>query len=111
MRFGIQFFPDVGPDEKSAESYWREALYLVSLCDELGFDNVRTVEHYFHPYGGYSPNPIVFLAAAAMRTAKPSCRRRPLETRRRTRSHSHADALRYAHATAQYTTAHIHVNC
>ena len=70
MRFGIQFFPDVGPDEKSAESYWREALYLVSLCDELGFDNVRTVEHYFHPYGGYSPNPIVFLAAAAMRTAK-----------------------------------------
>jgi alkanesulfonate monooxygenase SsuD/methylene tetrahydromethanopterin reductase-like flavin-dependent oxidoreductase (luciferase family) len=70
MRFGIQFFPDVGPAVKSAESYWREALQLVSLCDELGFDNVRTVEHYFHHYGGYSPNPIVFLAAAAMRTAK-----------------------------------------
>ncbi len=70
MRFGIQFFPDVGPEVKSAQDYWREALHLVSLCDELGFDNVRTVEHYFHPYGGYSPNPIVFLAAAAMRTAK-----------------------------------------
>jgi alkanesulfonate monooxygenase SsuD/methylene tetrahydromethanopterin reductase-like flavin-dependent oxidoreductase (luciferase family) len=70
MRFGIQFFPDVGPEVKSAESYWRDALHLVSLCDELGFDNVRTVEHYFHRYGGYSPNPIVFLAAAAMRTAK-----------------------------------------
>jgi alkanesulfonate monooxygenase SsuD/methylene tetrahydromethanopterin reductase-like flavin-dependent oxidoreductase (luciferase family) len=31
---------------------------------------VRTVEHYFHPYGGYSPNPIVFLAAAAMKSRK-----------------------------------------
>ena len=70
MRFGVQFFPDVGPDVKSAQTYWQEALHLVSLCDELGFDNVRTVEHYFHPYGGYSPNPIVFLAAAAMRSAK-----------------------------------------
>ena len=70
MRFGVQFFPDVGPDVKSAQTYWQEALHLVSLCDELGFDNVRTVEHYFHPYGGYSPNPIVFLAAASMRSAK-----------------------------------------
>ncbi len=26
------------------------------------------VEHYFHPYGGYSPNPVVFLAAAAQVT-------------------------------------------
>jgi alkanesulfonate monooxygenase SsuD/methylene tetrahydromethanopterin reductase-like flavin-dependent oxidoreductase (luciferase family) len=29
---------------------------------------VRTVEHYFLPYGGYSPNPVVFLAAAAQHT-------------------------------------------
>ncbi|MBM3489375.1 MAG: LLM class flavin-dependent oxidoreductase [Alphaproteobacteria bacterium] len=70
MEFGLQFFPDVGPAEKSAESYWREALHLTALCDRLGYGSVRTVEHYFHPYGGYSPNPIVFLAAAAMRTAK-----------------------------------------
>jgi alkanesulfonate monooxygenase SsuD/methylene tetrahydromethanopterin reductase-like flavin-dependent oxidoreductase (luciferase family) len=68
MEFGIQFFPDVGPDEKSAADYWREALELVDLCDELGYSHVRTVEHYFHRYGGYSPNPIVFLAAAAMRS-------------------------------------------
>ena len=27
-------------------------------------------EHYFTPYGGYSPNPVVFLAAAAQRTKK-----------------------------------------
>jgi len=68
MEFGIQFFPDVGPAEKSGRDYWHDALELVSLCDELGYGHVRTVEHYFHPYGGYSPNPIVFLAAAAMRS-------------------------------------------
>jgi alkanesulfonate monooxygenase SsuD/methylene tetrahydromethanopterin reductase-like flavin-dependent oxidoreductase (luciferase family) len=28
------------------------------------------VEHYFHYYGGYSPNPLVFLAALAQRTSK-----------------------------------------
>ncbi len=60
MEFGIQFFPDVGPGEKSAAKYWADALHLVSLCDPLGYTSVRTVEHYFHRYGGYSPNPIVF---------------------------------------------------
>ena len=70
MEFGIQFFPDVGPGEKSAAQYWADALHLVSLCDPLGYTSVRTVEHYFHRYGGYSPNPIVFLSAAAMRTEK-----------------------------------------
>ncbi|MCZ6872054.1 MAG: LLM class flavin-dependent oxidoreductase [bacterium] len=69
IEFGIQFFPAVSPAEKSAQQYWNEALHLVGLCDELGYTSVRTVEHYFHPYGGYSPNPIVFLSAAAMRTA------------------------------------------
>ena len=68
MRVGIQFFPDVGPAEKSARDYWREALRLVALVDRYGYHHVRTVEHYFHPYGGYSPNPIVVLAAAAQVT-------------------------------------------
>ncbi|HIK32591.1 MAG TPA: LLM class flavin-dependent oxidoreductase [Oscillatoriales cyanobacterium M59_W2019_021] len=68
MEFGIQFFPDVSPEQKSAKQYFDEALHLVSLCDTLGYTSVRTVEHYFHPYGGYSPNPIVFLTAAAQRT-------------------------------------------
>ena len=68
MQAGIQFFPDIGPREKSARDYWQEALQLVSLCDRYGYCHVRTVEHYFHPYGGYSPNPVVFLAAAAQRT-------------------------------------------
>jgi alkanesulfonate monooxygenase SsuD/methylene tetrahydromethanopterin reductase-like flavin-dependent oxidoreductase (luciferase family) len=68
MQVGIQFFPDIGPAVKSARDYWQEALSLVALCDRYGYSHVRTVEHYFHPYGGYSPNPIVFLAAAAQVT-------------------------------------------
>ena len=68
MEFGLQFFPDVAPNQKSGQQYFNEALHLVSLCDELGYTNVRIVEHYFHPYGGYSPNPIVFLTAASQRT-------------------------------------------
>ena len=70
MEFGLQFFPDVGPDEKSAQQYWNECLDLVDLCDELGYAQVRTVEHYFEPYGGYSPSPHVFLTAASQRTSK-----------------------------------------
>jgi alkanesulfonate monooxygenase SsuD/methylene tetrahydromethanopterin reductase-like flavin-dependent oxidoreductase (luciferase family) len=70
MQVGIQFFPDVGPEVKSARDYWQEALALVGLCDRYGYSHVRTVEHYFHPYGGYSPNPVVFLAAAAQVTKR-----------------------------------------
>jgi alkanesulfonate monooxygenase SsuD/methylene tetrahydromethanopterin reductase-like flavin-dependent oxidoreductase (luciferase family) len=65
MEFGIQFFPAVGPDQKPAEQYWREALELTQLAERLGFTNVRTVEHYFLSYGGYSPDPLIFLSAAA----------------------------------------------
>jgi len=68
MRFGVQFFPDVRPEERPAEQYFREALDLAEEADRLGYSHVRIVEHYFHHYGGYSPNPIVFLAAAAQRT-------------------------------------------
>jgi alkanesulfonate monooxygenase SsuD/methylene tetrahydromethanopterin reductase-like flavin-dependent oxidoreductase (luciferase family) len=68
MQVGIQFFPDIGPDVRSARDYWQDALALVGVCDRYGYSHVRTVEHYFHPYGGYSPNPVVFLAAAAQVT-------------------------------------------
>jgi alkanesulfonate monooxygenase SsuD/methylene tetrahydromethanopterin reductase-like flavin-dependent oxidoreductase (luciferase family) len=68
MQVGIQFFPDIGPDVRSARDYWQDALSLVALCDRYDYSHVRTVEHYFHPYGGYSPNPVVFLAAAAQVT-------------------------------------------
>ena len=70
MEFGLQFFPDVSPAQRSGEEYWADALYLSQLGEELGFTSIRTVEHYFHPYGGYSPNPLLFLAAVAMMTAK-----------------------------------------
>src|SRR6202007_994317 len=68
MQFGVQFFPDVRPEDRSAEQYFREALDLAEEADGLGFTHIRIVEHYFHYYGGYSPNPMVFLAAAAQRT-------------------------------------------
>ena len=70
IRFGVQFFPSVGPETKPAHQYFDECLRLCDLVDECGYDHVRTVEHYFKPYGGYSPNPIVFLAAVAQRTQK-----------------------------------------
>jgi alkanesulfonate monooxygenase SsuD/methylene tetrahydromethanopterin reductase-like flavin-dependent oxidoreductase (luciferase family) len=70
MEFGIQFFPDVSPAQKSAADYFTESLKLVELCDEYGYSSVRTVEHYFLPYGGYSPNPLLFLTAAAAHTKK-----------------------------------------
>ena len=70
MEFGISFFPNVGPEEKSAAEYWAEALQLTEIADQIGYHHVRTVEHYFHRYGGYSPSPLVFLVAAAMRTKR-----------------------------------------
>jgi alkanesulfonate monooxygenase SsuD/methylene tetrahydromethanopterin reductase-like flavin-dependent oxidoreductase (luciferase family) len=68
MEFGVQFFPDVKPEEKSGAQYFDEALLLAEHSEKLGFTHIRIVEHYFHYYGGYSPNPMLFLAAAAQRT-------------------------------------------
>ena len=70
MEFGINFFPCLGPAQKSAQQYFREAYHLIALCDELGYTHVRQVEHYFIPYGGYSPSPIVFLTAASQHTRR-----------------------------------------
>jgi len=70
MQFGVQFFPDVRPEQKSGAEYFRNALELVEEAESFGFSHVRIVEHYFHYYGGYSPNPMLFLAAAAQRTLR-----------------------------------------
>ncbi|KFZ76908.1 luciferase [Amycolatopsis sp. MJM2582] len=70
MKFGINLFPTVGEDEKPADRYFQEALELTELAERLGFHHVKTVEHYFTGYGGYSPDPVTFLAAAAARTSK-----------------------------------------
>jgi alkanesulfonate monooxygenase SsuD/methylene tetrahydromethanopterin reductase-like flavin-dependent oxidoreductase (luciferase family) len=68
MQFGVQFFPCVTPAEKSAESYFAECLAVAEEAEKLGFHHARTVEHYFRRYGGYSPNPMVFLSSVAQRT-------------------------------------------
>jgi alkanesulfonate monooxygenase SsuD/methylene tetrahydromethanopterin reductase-like flavin-dependent oxidoreductase (luciferase family) len=70
MKFGIQFFPAVGPAETPADRYFAECLELCSLVDRLGYSHIRTVEHYFERYGGYSPNPLTFLAAASQRSSR-----------------------------------------
>ncbi|HTV35617.1 MAG TPA: LLM class flavin-dependent oxidoreductase, partial [Xanthobacteraceae bacterium] len=70
MQFGIQFFPNFHPADKSAAEYFAQSLDIAAEADGLGYTHARSVEHYFERYGGYSPNPIVFLAAAAARTKK-----------------------------------------
>jgi alkanesulfonate monooxygenase SsuD/methylene tetrahydromethanopterin reductase-like flavin-dependent oxidoreductase (luciferase family) len=70
MEFGIQFFPAVGPDEVDAEQYFANALRLIERAEPLGFAHARIVEPYFRPYGGYSPNPLLFLSAVSQRTTQ-----------------------------------------
>ncbi len=70
MQFGVQFFPNFRPSDKSAAEYFAQCLDIAEEADRLGFSHARSVEHYFERYGGYSPNPIVFLSAAAQRTRK-----------------------------------------
>ncbi|MBO8187705.1 LLM class flavin-dependent oxidoreductase [Streptomyces spirodelae] len=67
---GLAFFPDVDERDRKAAEYFAHCLDFVELGDRLGFDHVRIVEHYFRRYGGYSPNPLVFLAAAAQRSRR-----------------------------------------
>jgi alkanesulfonate monooxygenase SsuD/methylene tetrahydromethanopterin reductase-like flavin-dependent oxidoreductase (luciferase family) len=68
MQFGAQFFPAIDPAEMSAARYFRESLAIADEAEKLGFTHARIVEHYFHPYGGYSPNPMLFLSALSQRT-------------------------------------------
>ncbi|MEK7216012.1 MAG: LLM class flavin-dependent oxidoreductase [Chloroflexota bacterium] len=70
MDVGINFFPDVSPEQKQADLYFQECLQIAEDADRLGYHHVRTVEHYFEPYGGYSPNPLLFLTAVAQRTQR-----------------------------------------
>ncbi|WP_406368709.1 LLM class flavin-dependent oxidoreductase [Streptomyces sp. NBC_00647] len=70
MEFGVNFFPAVDPARKSASTYYDESLQLVELAEELGFAHVRTGEHYGSACGGYSPDPVVFLTAAAAQTRR-----------------------------------------
>ncbi|WP_055701871.1 LLM class flavin-dependent oxidoreductase [Streptomyces silaceus] len=68
--FGVNFFPVVDPATKSATDYYDETLRLIELAESLGFTQAQTVEHYFTAYGGYSPDPVTLLTAAAARTSR-----------------------------------------
>src|SRR5713101_318855 len=70
MQFGVQFFPAVDHTDKSAADYYVESLAIAEEAEALGYTHARTVEHYFTRYGGYSPNPIVFLTAVSQRTKR-----------------------------------------
>jgi len=70
MKFGINFFPAFRPEQKTAAEYYAQTLRVAERADELGYSSIKTVEHYFHDYGGYSPNPIVLLSAIAARTRR-----------------------------------------
>lgn len=69
-RVGLSFFPVLAPGEKDAATWFAECLRLAVLGEELGYDHVQIVEHHGTPYGGYSPDPVVFLAAAAALTSR-----------------------------------------
>ena len=68
MQFGVQFFPNFRPADKPAAEYFAQCLDIAEEAEQLGYTHARSVEHYFERYGGYSPNPMLFLAAAAART-------------------------------------------
>src|SRR5215468_12396662 len=70
MRFGVNFFPSFRLQDMSTAEYYALALRLSERADALGYASVKTVEHYFHDYGGHSPNPIVLLSAIAARTRR-----------------------------------------
>lgn len=70
MKFGINFFPAFRPNQKTTAEYYAQCLRVSERADELGFSSIKTVEHYFHDYGGHSPNPIVLLSAIAARTKR-----------------------------------------
>ena len=70
MNFGINLFPSFRAADMSTAEYFAAALRLAERADALGLRSVKAVEHYFHDYGGHTPNPIVLLSAVAARTRR-----------------------------------------
>lgn len=63
MKFGLSLLPDSAPSELSARDYYAHLQKVSILAEEIGFDYIKMTEHYFQPYGGYCPSPMMFLAA------------------------------------------------
>jgi alkanesulfonate monooxygenase SsuD/methylene tetrahydromethanopterin reductase-like flavin-dependent oxidoreductase (luciferase family) len=70
MRFGLNFFPSFRQSDLTTAAYFDQVLRMCERADELGYHSVKAVEHYFHDYGGQTPNPIVLLSAIAARTRR-----------------------------------------
>lgn len=65
MKFGLSFLPDANEHDLSAVSYYKTALMLAKMADEAGMSTIKITEHYLHPYGGFCPDPVTFLASVA----------------------------------------------
>ncbi len=70
MKFGLNFFPSFRPSDLSTAAYFDQVLRMCERADQLGYRSAKAVEHYFHDYGGQTPNPIVLLSAIAARTRR-----------------------------------------
>lgn len=68
MKFGLSFLPDAAPSTKSPSDFYRDALDLSVIADQGGMATVKITEHYGRTYGGYCPDPLMFLTAVAQRT-------------------------------------------
>src|SRR5919109_3401066 len=54
----------------STAEYFDQCIRLSERGEQVCFNSAKGVEHYFHSYGGHSPNPIVLLSAIAGRTRR-----------------------------------------
>src|SRR5881296_1028209 len=70
MKFGLNFFPSFRPSDLSTAAYFDQVLRMCERADQLCYRSVKAVEHYFHDYGGQTPNPVVLLSAIAARTRR-----------------------------------------
>lgn len=70
MKFGLSFLPDADPASKSASEYYRDIIDLSIMADDAGMETVKITEHHSGTYGGYCPDPLLFLTAVAQRTRK-----------------------------------------
>ena len=54
---------------RGISEFYAQLMDQIVLAEELGYDTFWIAEHHFHEYG-VTPNPAVYLAAAAQRTAR-----------------------------------------
>lgn len=70
MNHGLSFLPDAEPGTKPAPDYYRDVLDMSCMADQAGLATVKMTEHHAGTYGGYCPDPLLFLTAVAQRTTR-----------------------------------------